>query len=157
MPVSPRLKEFLDHEHVKYVTISHSRAYTAQEIAASIHVPGQELAKSVVVNADGKLVMLVLPATRRIDFGRLKSALNAREVRLATEREFEGLFPECETGAMPPFGNLYELPVVADASLKEDEEIVFNAGSHTETVKMGFGDFEHLVHPRMAAFTERSA
>lgn len=157
MSVSARLRQFLDEKHVKYVTVSHSPAYTAQEVAASVHVPGRELAKSVVVNADGQFAMGVIPAPRRIDLGALKKAVGAKNLRLATETEFERLFPDCETGAMPPFGNLYGLKVWADESLKEDAEIVFNAGTHTDTVKMAYTDFEKLVAPVVAKFAERSA
>jgi Ala-tRNA(Pro) deacylase len=156
MSVSDRLVHYLEQQHVPFVTIPHARAYTAQEIAASIHVPGQEVAKTVIVQADGKLYMAVMPATRRADLVLLKKALGVKKIRLATEEEFEGIFPECEVGAMPPFGNLYRIPVVADESLKKDREIVFNAGSHTETVKMGFDEFVELVKPIFAAFTERS-
>ena len=157
MSVSARLKQFLDEKSVKYVTVSHSRAYTAQEVAASLHVPGRELAKSVVVHADGGFALGVLPAPRRIDFGLLKKAIGAKELRLATEAEFQSLFPDCETGAMPPFGNLYGLKVWADDSLKEDAEIVFNAGTHTDTVKMSYKDFERVVAPTVTKFAERSA
>ncbi|HQR46961.1 MAG TPA: YbaK/EbsC family protein [Thermoanaerobaculia bacterium] len=156
MSVSDRLVHYLEQQHVPFVTIPHARAYTAQEIAASIHVPGQEVAKTVIVQADGKLYMAVMPATRRADLVLLKKALGVKKIRLATEEEFEGIFPECEVGAMPPFGNLYRIPVVVDESLKKDREIVFNAGSHTETVKMGFDEFVELVKPIFAAFTERS-
>jgi Ala-tRNA(Pro) deacylase len=157
MSISARLRQFLDEKGTKYVTVSHSRAYTSQEVAASLHVPGRELAKSVVVNADGGFALGVLPAPRRIDLGQLKKAVGARELRLATEAEFKSLFPDCETGAMPPFGNLYGLPVWADESLKDDAEIVFNAGSHTDTVRMSYKDFERLVAPTVANFAEGSA
>ncbi len=156
MPVSEKLTHFLEEQHVPYVTISHARAYTAQETAASVHVHGQDVAKTVIVLADGKLTMAVMPATRRTDLALLKKALGAKKIRLATEAEFEGIFPECEVGAMPPFGNLYRIPVVVDESLKKDVEIVFNAGSHTETVKMRFDEFVNVVKPVFASFTERS-
>ena len=156
MPVSERLVHFLEEQHVPFVTIPHARAYTAQEIAASVHVPGQEVAKTVIVKGDEKLFMAVVPATRRIELVLLKNALGVKKIRLATETEFEGVFPECEVGAMPPFGNLYRIPVIVDESLKKDREIVFNAGSHTETVKMAFDEFVDLVKPMFASFTERS-
>jgi Ala-tRNA(Pro) deacylase len=156
MPVSERLVHFLEEKHVPFVTIPHVRAYTAQEIAAAVHVPGQEVAKSVIVMGDTKLHMAVVPATRRIDLVLLKKALGVKKIRLATEAEFEGVFPECEVGAMPPFGNLYRMPVIVDESLKKDREIVFNAGSHTETVKIAFNEFVELVQPLFASFTERS-
>ena len=156
MSVSEKLVHFLEEQHVPFVTMPHARAYTAQEIAASVHVPGQEVARTVIVQGDEKLSMTVIPATRRIDLVLLKKALAVRKIRLATEAEFEGVFPECEVGAMPPFGNLYRIPVVVDESLKKDREIVFNAGSHTETVKMAFDEFVELVKPIFASFTERS-
>ena len=151
MPVK-RLKEFLDSHNVRYVTISHSPAYTAQAIAASAHVSGKELAKTVMIKVDGKMAMAVLPASFQVDFDLLKDALRARSVELASEEEFKGLFPECEVGAMPPFGNLYDMDVVAAAKLAEDEEIAFNAGSHTELIKMAYKDFERLVEPRVVSF-----
>jgi Ala-tRNA(Pro) deacylase len=155
MPVSEKLAHFLDQQHVSYVTIPHPRVYTAQEIAASLHVPGQEVAKTVIVRGDEKLFMAVLPATRRVDAALLRKVLGVQHIRFATEAEFEGVFPECEVGAMPPFGNLYQIPVVVDESLRKDREIVFNAGSHSETVKMGFDQFVDLVKPLFASFTER--
>ncbi|MFI5181647.1 MAG: aminoacyl-tRNA deacylase [Thermoanaerobaculia bacterium] len=156
MSVSEKLTHFLEEQHVPFVTLPHARAYTAQEIAASVHVPGQEVAKTVIVKGDDKLFMAVVPATRRIELVLLKNALGVKKIRLASEAEFEGVFPECEVGAMPPFGNLYRIPVIVDESLKKDREIVFNAGSHTETVKMAFDEFVELVKPLFASFTERS-
>lgn len=147
-----KLKDFLDSNKVRYVAISHSPAYTAQEIAASAHVPGKQLAKTVMVKIDGKMAMAVLPASYRVDFDRLKAAAGASEVSLAGESEFRSLFPECEVGAMPPFGNLYAMAVYADKSLSEDEEIAFNSGSHKELIRMGYKDFAGLVKPKIADF-----
>jgi Ala-tRNA(Pro) deacylase len=144
---STRLKQYLDEKGVKYVTIKHSRAYTAQEIAASMHVPGQELAKTVLVKLDDKMVMVVLPANLAVDLHLLKDCTGARKAELAKEEEFRELFPDCELGAMPPFGNLYNLPVYVDTSLARDREIVFNACSHTEAIRMGYADYERLVSP----------
>ena len=152
MPVS-QLKEFLDSNNVKYVTISHSPAYTAQGIAASAHVPGKELAKTVVVKLDDELAMAVLPAPYKVDFDLLKEVAGVEKVKLATEEEFEGTFPGCEVGAMPPFGNLYGLKVFAAETLAEDEEIAFNACSHTELIKMAYADFERLVKPTLGRFS----
>jgi Ala-tRNA(Pro) deacylase len=149
MPVQ-RLKEFLDRENVKYVSISHSPAYTAQEIAASAHVPGKELAKTVMVKLDGRMAMAVLPASLKVDFAKLKRASEAGQVELASEREFRDMFPGCEVGGMPPFGNLYDMDVYVSPQLAEDEEIAFNAGSHTELVKLAYRDFERLVRPKLA-------
>jgi Ala-tRNA(Pro) deacylase len=148
-----KLKEFLDSNSIKYVVISHSTAYTAQEIAASSHVRGQELAKTVMVKADGKMAMAVVPASHKIDFSLLSEVARAGNVKLASEAEFRSLFPDCEAGAMPPFGNLYGIPVFVDASLAADEEIAFNAGTHTELVKLSFKDFERLVTPTVAALS----
>ena len=154
MPVR-KLREYLDGHQVKYVVISHSAAFTAPEIAASAHIPGRELAKTVMVKIDGKMAMAVLPAPAKIDFKLLQEALGAGSVELATEQEFADSFPECEPGAMPPFGNLYDMDVFVARKLSEDEEIAFNAGSHTELVKLAYRDFERLVKPK--AFSRPSA
>jgi len=148
-----RLKEFLDSNNVKYVTISHSPAYTAQAIAASAHVSGKELAKTVMIKVGGKMAMAVLPASYQVDFDLMKEAVGSKEIELATEAEFKDLFPECEVGAMPPFGNLYDMPVFAAAKLAEDDEIAFNAGSHTELIKLSYKDFERLVDPTVVRFS----
>lgn len=148
MPVR-KLKEFLDTGKIKYVCVSHSVAYTAQEIAARAHVRGNELAKTVMVKLDGKMAMTVLPATYQIDFNLLKKASGAKTAQLATEAEFKGLFPDCELGAMPPFGNLYGFDVYVAETLAEDDEIAFNAGSHAELIKMSYEDFERLVKPKV--------
>ncbi len=152
MPIG-KLTNFLDDQHIKYVTIQHSKAFTAQEVAASAHIPGKELAKTVIVIIDGEIAMAVLPASYRINLGRLKEASSAKQVQLASEEDFKDLFPGCETGAMPPFGNLYDMDVYVEESLMEDEEIAFNAGSHTELLKLSYQDFERLVHPKIARFT----
>jgi len=142
-----RLKDFLDSYGVRYIVISHSIAYTAQGIAALAHIPGKELAKTVIVKLDGKLAMAVLPASRQVDLPSLREAANAKTAELASEMEFRPSFPDCETGAMPPFGNLYGMAVFADESLVQDEEIAFNAGSHRELFRMKFNDYLHLVRP----------
>jgi Ala-tRNA(Pro) deacylase len=154
MPVR-KLKEFLDNNKVKYVSIKHSCAYTAQEIAASTHIKGKELAKTVMVRLDDKMAMAVLPASHRVDLDRLKEAVGARTIELSVERDFENLFPECEVGAMPPFGNLYGMEVFVAKSLAEDEEIAFNAGSHTELIRMAYKDFERFVKPKILAFSSK--
>ncbi len=151
MPLA-KLKQFLDENHIKYVTMRHSPAYTAQEIAASAHVSGRELAKTVMIKVDGKMSMAVLPASFHVDFDQLKGVLGNVKVQLATETEFKDLFPDCELGAMPPFGNLYDLNVYVAASLAEDEEIAFNAGSHTELIRLAYRDFERLVKPKVLRF-----
>jgi len=151
MPIS-KLKEFLDSENVQYLVISHSPAFTAQQIAASAHVKGRELAKTVMVRIDGHLAMAVLPASQKVDLDRLREAAGADQVELASEREFRDYFPDCDLGAMPPFGNLYGLEVYVADGLTEDDEIAFNAGSFTELVRMSYGDFERLVHPTVLRF-----
>ncbi len=144
-----RLKEFLDSQKIKYVAISHSVAYTAQGIAALTHIPGKELAKTVVVKLDGALAMAVVPASCHVDLALLKAAAGAKTVELASEEEFRDRFADCETGAMPPFGNLYEMRVFADESLSRDREIAFNAGSHRELVRLSWQDFENLAKPKI--------
>jgi Ala-tRNA(Pro) deacylase len=154
MPVQI-LKDFLDKQGIKYVTIGHSTAYTAQEIAASAHIPGKELAKTVMVKIDGKMTMAVLPATHRVDLDLLKKVAHAGKVELATEQEFKDMFPECYVGAMPPFGNLYGMDVFMADSLIEDKEIAFNAGTHAELIRLAYEDFERLVKPRVGRFSSR--
>jgi Ala-tRNA(Pro) deacylase len=149
MPVQ-KLKEFLDRQGVKYVTIQHSPAFTAQEIAASAHIPGKELAKTVMVQIDDKMAMAVVPASFKVDFDLLREAAGAQRVKLASEAEFQDMFPGCEVGAMPPFGNLYDMAVYVSQTLSEDEEIAFNAGSHTELMRLAYQDFQRLVSPKVA-------
>jgi Ala-tRNA(Pro) deacylase len=143
-----QLKDFLDSRQVKYVILKHSAAYTAQEIAASAHIPGNRLAKTVMVKIDGKMAMAVLPASGKVDLDALKQVTGAKKVELANELEFKDRFPECEVGAMPPFGNLYGMQVFAATNLPSDE-IAFNAGSHTELIRMSYKDFETLVQPQL--------
>jgi Ala-tRNA(Pro) deacylase len=135
MPVK-KLKEYLENQGVKYVTINHVMAYTAQQIASTTHIKGKELAKTVMVKIDGKMAMVVLPASFKVDLELVKS-----------------MFPECDPGAMPPFGNLYGMDVYMEEKLVEDEEIAFNAGSHLELIKMAYKDFARLVKPRIGRFT----
>ncbi|MCX7429040.1 MAG: YbaK/EbsC family protein [Planctomycetia bacterium] len=144
-----RLKKFLDDQRIKYTTVTHSAAFTAQEIAHAAHISGRDIAKTVIAKIDGKMSMLVLPASDQVVFGFLKEAVGADEVELATEREFQNLFPECELGAMPPFGNLFDMDVYVSESLTLDDEIAFNAGSHTELIRMEYEDFQRLVRPRV--------
>jgi Ala-tRNA(Pro) deacylase len=149
MPVA-KLKEFLDTQKVKYVTISHSPSYTAQEVAASAHVRGKDLAKTVMVTLDGRMAMVVLPASRKVGFDQLRNAAGAENVQLASERAFCDMFPGCEVGAMPPFGNLYGVETYVSKLLEEDAEIAFNAGSHTELIRLAYVDFVRLVQPKVA-------
>ncbi len=151
MPVK-KLKEFLDSNKIEYITINHSLAYTAQRIAASAHIPGKEVAKTVIIKADEKLIMAVLPASCKINMELLKDSINAKQIEIAQEKDFGLLFPECEVGAMPPFGNLYGMEVYVAEKLTMDEEIAFNAGTHRELIKLAYIDFERLVKPRPIRF-----
>ena len=152
-----KLKKFLDQNAIRYVTISHSPAYTAQEIAASAHIPGKMLAKTVMVKIDGAMAMAVLPASCNIDFSEFEESLGASSVELASESEFSEMFPGCEVGAMPPFGNLYGIKVYVDEALAEDEEIAFNAGSHRELIMLKYNDFKRLVNPKVVNFSKKLA
>jgi len=155
MPLTT-LREFLDSHNVKYMVISHSIAYTAQGIAALVHLSGKKLAKTVIIRIDGALAMAVVPASFHVDLDLLRSAAGAQTVELATEQEFKNAFPDCETGAMPPFGNLYGMAVFIDPSLGESEDITFNAGTHRELVRMAWADMVRLVNPTVVNLTHRS-
>lgn len=148
MPVK-KLKEFLDSHKVKYVSTSHSPAFTAQEVAASAHVSGKQFAKTVIVKTDAGLIMMVLPAHDQIDFAKLKEVTGSATVDLAPESEFKDKFSGCEVGAMPPFGNLYNMPVFISSKLMHQDHILFNAGSHSELMQLAFSDFERLVKPKV--------
>jgi Ala-tRNA(Pro) deacylase len=152
MPIKA-LKKFLDDNKVKYVTIRHSIAYTAQQIAESAHIPGDEMAKTVIVKLDGRLVMAVLRGTDKVDIDLLRGAAGAKDAELAGEVQFQGKFPGVEVGAMPPFGNLYDMPVYVEEGLTRDERIAFNAGSHSELIQLNYADFERLVNPTVANFS----
>lgn len=153
MPAA-KLKQFLDEHRVKYVTIRHSTAYTAQEIAASAHIRGKEMAKTVIVKRHGRLAMAVVPAAQKVDVARLREVTGSEAIEIATEQDFRDAFPECELGAMPPFGNLYGMDVFVEQRLAEDKEIAFNAGTHNELVRLSFEDFERLVHPKIVSFSK---
>jgi len=154
MLVLRRLKEILDRAKISYEVYNHPRAFTAQEIAATQHITGRTMAKVVMLNVDGSFVMAVLPSNRMVDFALAKAALGATDVSLATEKQFATLFPECEIGAMPPFGNLFGLPVFVDPALERHEAIFFNAGNHQHTVRLKYRDFKLLVKPETITLTE---
>jgi len=145
--IAQQLTEFLEDHHVRYETLTHPTTYTAQGTAQSAHIPVKEFAKTVMIKMDGKMVMVVLPACYRVDLDLLKKTTGANKIELATELEFKKLFPECEIGAMPPFGNLYEMEVFCSPQLAKDNEIAFNAGSHTESIRISYKDFTELVSP----------
>lgn len=146
------LKDYLDQRKVKYVTITHPRGFTAQEVAHLAHIPGGLLAKTVMVVIDGALAMAVLPANRRVRVDDLRHLTAVPGVRLAREDEFRSRFPDCELGAMPPFGNLYGMAVYVSPEVAAGAQITFNAGSHTELIRMEWRDFEQLVKPHVASF-----
>lgn len=147
-----KLRAFLDSAKIKYVSINHSPAYTAQEIAAAAHIPGKCMAKTVMIQIDGKMNMAVLPAECKVDFDLLKKVTGVNEATLACEKEFKDLFPDCDVGAMPPFGNLYGMDVYVAEVLSKNDEIAFNAGTHSEIIKMAYEDFEALVKPKVVSF-----
>ena len=155
MPLTS-LKQYLDENNVRYVVISHSPAFTAQGIAALAHIPGRDLAKTVIVKLDGKLAMAVLPASLHVNLSTLKRETGAEIVELASEEEFRDRFPGCETGAMPPFGNLYGLGLFVDEALARDKEIAFNACSHGELVRLSWDDYQNLAKPRVISFARRA-
>ena len=150
---SRKLKEFLDSQAVKYLKIAHSPADTAREVAQSLHIKGHKVAKTVIVFIEGKMAMAVMPANRSIDFDHFQKEIDAKEIRLASEGQFKDMFPDCEVGAMPPFGNLYGMEVYVDQHLTEDEEIFFNACNHSELIRMSYQDFERLVKPKVVILT----
>lgn len=150
--MSPTLKNYLDRNQVSYEVTSHPEAYTSQEVAATLHKTGKRLAKVVMVKAEDQWVMCVLPAHQLIDIGRLEQILGSKQVRLATEEEFKALCSDCDVGAMPPFGNLYNVPVYLDERLAQCDKFYFEAGSHTEIVTMSMDDYRRLVSPQVALF-----
>jgi Ala-tRNA(Pro) deacylase len=152
MTCRERLERYLHQQHVPFHVQEHRTAFTAREVAATEHLPGKLVAKSVVIWADGRLILLVLPASHQVDLGWVNIALGAKVTRLAHEAEFIDAFPDCEVGAVPPFGNLYDLPVYVDTSLTEDEVITFPAGTHIETMRVHYADYARLVRPNIAAF-----
>lgn len=154
MAILSKLKEFLDRNNIAYEVLTHPEAFTAQRVAEAQHVPGRELAKVVIVRSGAKFAMIVLPAPCRLDLERARAVLGNPDLVLAAEQEFTRLFPDCQPGAMPPFGNLYGLPVWVDEDLAKDEKIIFNAGTHTETVRLRYADFSRLVKPQVARLAE---
>jgi len=152
MAIPASVSDFLDRHHARYSVLRHPVAYTAQEEAAAAQVPGRDWAKVVVCVADGHPMLAVLPAPLKVDVTRLKDVTHAHWLRLAREDEFKGLYTDCEVGAMPPLGPLYRQDVVVDESLADHRDIVFDAGSHREAIRMPYAEFERLVRPTVAAF-----
>lgn len=156
MAISKKIKTYLDKNKIKYSTMKHKEAFTAQEIAAAQHIPGKQVVKTVLVKADDKYILAVLPAVHMVNFDSLKKVLKAKKVSLASEDDISKLIPDFEVGAMPPFGNMFDLPVYADSLLKEDKDIVFNAGSHTDMIKIKYKDFEKLANPVIGEFGKQA-
>lgn len=150
--ISQKLKEFLEQNNIMYGVMSHPEAFTAPEIAASLHVKGKNFVKTVILKANGKMIMAALSTNKRADLRKIKELTGVGDVRLANENEFKNLFPDCEVGAEPPFGNLYGMDVYADKELSKDDRICFNAGNHYETVEIDFKDYTRLVNPKLAEF-----
>lgn len=146
------LRKFLDENQIKYLIVEHSPAYAALDVASSAHIAEWELAKAVMVKLDGKMAMAVLPATEKVDLAALAEAAETKRATTVPEQEFQGLFADCQPGAMPPFGNLYNLPVYVDKSLATNDLIAFNAGTHHTLIRMHYADFERLVRPRVVEF-----
>lgn len=153
MAIAARLRAFLSQQRIRYTTQKHPEAYTAQEIAAALHLSGKQLAKCVVVNTDKGVVLAVLPAVSLIDFPKLKKALRAKKLELAKESDIKKAFPDVEVGAMSVFGHLYDVPVIVDKSLTAAAEIACNAGDHTKTITLKYKDFERTAKPKVGAFS----
>jgi Ala-tRNA(Pro) deacylase len=155
--ICDKLKKYLDENKAQYEVLRHSEAYTAQEVAQTMHVKGRQLVKVVIINGDRGHIMVALPADRRVDIAHLRADLGLKLASLATEREFKAMFPDCEAGAMPPFGNLYNIPVYVDKALTLDDDIFFQAGTHYESVRMAYSDFERLVRPQVLDLSRKAA
>jgi len=148
-----RVIELLDKSSVSYEITEHASAFTAQQMAAAEHEPGKYVAKPVIVKADDKYIMCVLSACYKIDLAALKSQLGAKSVELAQEKEIGKIFDDCELGAEPPFGNLYDLPTIMDKVLKKDDHITFQAGTHEKAIRMSMDDYRKLVEPKVLEFS----
>jgi Ala-tRNA(Pro) deacylase len=156
MPLSETLRSFLDSHHAEFTASTHPNAFTAREVAAAEHLPAREVAKTVVVFGDGKYHMIVIPATRLVDFHEVRTALGLTQARMATEMELSRLFPDCELGAMPPFGPLYGLPVYLDGTLASQDTIAFNAGTHRDVIHMATAEFRRLFSPQIVSLVRVS-
>jgi Ala-tRNA(Pro) deacylase len=152
MECRERMEHYLRENGVPFEVMTHAQAYTMQEVAAALHVSGKQVAKVVMVKANGKMVMLVTPASSRLDFAQVRALLGAKKVSLAKEEEFADLFPDCGTGAMPPFGNLYSVPVHVDQALAEEANVIFRVGTHRHTMKVAYADYARLVQPTVSEF-----
>ena len=154
IPVS--IRKYLEDQGIAYEMIPHRRDFNAQSAAADTHTPGKEFAKCVLLWVDNYYAMVVLPADHWVDFKLLRQGLDAMDAGLIREEEMMRLFPDCELGAEPPFGNLYDLPVYVASQIVQDEKITFNAGTHEEAIRMSYADFSRLVHPMIVDFARRN-
>ncbi|MBI1941154.1 MAG: YbaK/EbsC family protein [Acidobacteria bacterium] len=154
MSIPQRIRDFLEASKVNYEWLPHPEAFTAQEVAHSLHVSGKRLAKTVVLDADGRLVMAVLPASHRLDLHELKAALAVKRLEMLPESELAKIFPDCDLGAIPPLGSLYGMDVWVDGAVAQSEEIVFTAGTHVDAVRIAYSDFVQLAKPRVGHFSE---
>ncbi len=154
MAIPQRIRDYLASQNVPYETLHHSQAFTAQEVAHSLHVSGKKCVKAVVASGDNKLVVAVMPASHRLNFRELKAALKAEQLEMLVERELVGLFPDCDLGAVPPLGNLYGIEVWVDRAVANAEKILFCAGTHKECIRMRYSDFAKVTRPYMGHFSE---
>ncbi len=152
MECRERLEQYLSENGMPFAVMAHDLAYTMQEVAATLHISGKQMAKVVIVKAGKALVMFVIPAASRLNLAQVREELGTKNARLAKESEFAGTFPDCAPGAMPPFGNLYDVPVYVDQELAQVEEIVFRVGTHEEVMKVAYADFRRLAQPIVGAF-----
>ncbi|MGO8815938.1 MAG: aminoacyl-tRNA deacylase [Terriglobia bacterium] len=154
MAIPQRIRDYLDSQNVPYETLHHSQAFTAQEVAHSLHVSGKKCVKAVVAEGDSKTVLVVIPASHRLNIQELKSALKANQLEMLVERELVGLFPDCDLGAVPPIGNLYGIDVWVDRAVASTEKILFCAGTHEDCIRMRYSDFSRLTRPFVGHFSE---
>jgi Ala-tRNA(Pro) deacylase len=154
MPIPQRIRDYLDSQNVSYETLHHSEAFTAQEVAHSLHVSGKKCVKAVVAEGDRKLVIVVMPASHRLNFQELKLTLKVNQLEMLVESELVGLFPDCDLGAVPPFGNLYGIDVWVDRAVASAERVLFCAGTHEDCIRMRYSDFAKLTRPLLGHFSE---
>ena len=147
-----KVRAYLDKNHIPYQTITHPTTFSAQYTAHSVHMPGKEIAKPIIIKINGKPLMVVVTANQKVNLTFLKRIFSTVDVELAKETEFANMFPDCEPGAIPPFGTLYGMDELISEDLTEDEEICFNAGNHTELIRMKYSDFAKLIHPKIVNF-----
>ncbi len=154
MAIPQRIRDYLDSQNVLYETVHHSQAFSGQEVAHSLHLSGKRLAKAVVLGGDGKLLMAIIPASHRLNLQDMRVAAEVMSLEMVSESELAKVFPDCEGGAVPPFGNLYGLEVWVDRAVSDSEEIFFCAGTHQDCLRMKYSDFSRLCRPRLGRFSD---